>query len=115
MLNNLSIKKKLAVGIGAIVAILLILLTLAYTNFAKLSVASSWDRHTQEVLLEANRIETALLQIQASARGYVLTGDERTAQPIADQEEQVHQHINTMLRLTADNPAEQERLLELVG
>lgn len=40
MLRNLSIKKKLTVGFGAIVAILLLLLTLAYNNFARLSQAT---------------------------------------------------------------------------
>ena len=51
-MRNLSIKKKLIVGFGAIVAILLLLLSLAYNNFARLSQANAWDRHTLEVLLE---------------------------------------------------------------
>ena len=113
MLKNLSIKTKLAVGFGAIVAIILVLLTLAYTNFSKLSAASEWDRHTQEVLLEVAAVDNALLQIQTANRGFMLTGDEAIATPIAQQEKQTHAHIQRIRALTSDNPRQQARLAKL--
>ncbi|HWW73101.1 MAG TPA: CHASE3 domain-containing protein, partial [Duganella sp.] len=113
MLNDLSIKTKLAAGFGAIVAIILILLTLAYTNFSKLSRASEWDRHTLQVLLEANQIETALVQIQTSTRGFMLTGEESLTAPIAAEEEAVRRHHATITAMTADNPEQQQRLKRL--
>jgi methyl-accepting chemotaxis protein WspA len=113
MLKNLSIKTKLAIGFGGIVAIILLLLTVAYINFSKLSTASGWDRHTLQVLLEANQIETALLQIQTSTRGFMLTGEESTTRPIPAEEEATRRHLASMLALTADNPVQQERLKKL--
>ncbi|MFS2007433.1 methyl-accepting chemotaxis protein [Duganella sp. CT11-25] len=113
MLKDLSIKTKLAGGFGAIVAIILVLLATAYTNFSKLSTASEWDRHTLQVLLEANQIETALLQIQTSTRGFMLTGDESTTAPIPTEEEAVRRHLANILQLTSDNPIQQERLKRL--
>ena len=113
MLNNLSIKKKLTFGFSAIVAIILVLLTMSYNNFSQLSAASGWDRHTLEVLLEANRIETALLQIQTSTRGFMLTGEESTTKAIPAEEEAVHRHLAAIKKLTSDNPAQQERLARL--
>jgi methyl-accepting chemotaxis protein WspA len=113
MLKDLSIKKKLAMGFGAIVVIILILLATAYTNFSKLSTASAWDRHTLQVLLEANQIETALLQIQTSTRGFMLTGEESTVKPIPAEEEATRRHLANMVKLTADNPSQQERLVRL--
>src|SRR5450830_1504567 len=83
MLKNLSIKKKLASGFGVIVALIVILLATAYTNFTKLSTASNWDLHTMQVLLQAGQIETSLIQIQTSTRGFMLTGEESTTLPIA--------------------------------
>ncbi|GJJ03544.1 hypothetical protein RugamoR64_40820 [Duganella rhizosphaerae] len=113
MLNNLSIKKKLTFGFGAIIAIILVLLTMSYNNFSQLSAASGWDRHTLEVLLEANRIETALLQIQTSTRGFMLTGEESTTKQIPIEEETVRRHLAAIRTLTSDNPAQQERLARL--
>jgi methyl-accepting chemotaxis protein WspA len=113
MLNNLSIKKKLTFGFGAVIAIILILLTMSYNNFNQLSAASGWDRHTLTVLLEANKIETSLLQIQTSTRGFMLTGEESTTKPIAAEEESVRRHLAEIKALTSDNPAQQERLTRL--
>jgi methyl-accepting chemotaxis protein WspA len=113
MFKNLSIKKKLATGFGAIVAIIVILLALAYTNFTKLSAASTWDLHTMQVLLEAGQIETSLIQIQTSTRGFMLTGEESTTAPISGEEEAVRHHLDEITRLTADNPGQQERLKRL--
>jgi methyl-accepting chemotaxis protein WspA len=113
MFKHLSIKKKLALGFGAIVAIIVALLSVAYANFASLSTANGWDRHTLQVLLEANRIETALLQIQTSTRGFMLTGEESLTTVIAGEEQAVQRHLAAARKLTADNPAQQQRLQQL--
>ena len=113
MLKDLSIKTKLAAGFGAIIAIILILLATSYVNFSKLSTASEWDRHTLHVLLEANQIETSLLQIQTSTRGFMLTGEESTTRPIPAEEEATRRHLAAITKLTSDNPAQQERLARL--
>ena len=113
MLKDLSIKKKLTIGFGAIVAIILVLLALAYTNFTKLSTASGWDRHTQEVLIELSTIDNALLQIQTSNRGFMLTGDEAIAAPIPENEAKARAHHKKAAALTSDNPVQQERLAKL--
>jgi methyl-accepting chemotaxis protein WspA len=113
MLANLSIKKKLASGFGAIIVIIVILLTTAHANFTKLSAANEWDKHTLRVLLEAGEIETSLIQVQNSTRGFMLTGEESITKPIPIEEEKIRQHMVTIKRLTADNPAQQERLQRL--
>jgi methyl-accepting chemotaxis protein WspA len=113
MFNNLRIKNKLALGFGAIVVIILVLLSSAYNNFARLSEASGWDRHTLEVLLEAGKIESALLQVQNSTRGFMLTGDESIVTPIAREREAAHTFLNETAHLTIDNASQQERLKRL--
>ncbi|MGB9108137.1 MAG: methyl-accepting chemotaxis protein [Telluria sp.] len=112
-MHNFSIKKKLTVGIGAIVAIILCLLILAYNNFARLSQANGWDRHTLEVLLETNHIATSVLQVQSATRGYLLTGNESLVAPIHTEYERARSHLRRSLELTVDNAAQQERLRQL--
>ena len=112
-MHNLSIKNKLTIGFGAIVAIILFLLTLAYNNFARLSQANAWDRHTLEVLLETNHVATSVLQVQSATRGYLLTGNETLIAPIHNEYERARKHLRRTAELTADNPAQQERLRQL--
>jgi methyl-accepting chemotaxis protein WspA len=113
MLHNLSIKNKLTIGFTAIVAIILFLLSLAYNNFARLSQANQWDRHTLEVLLETNHIATSVLQVQSATRGYLLTGNETLVAPIRSEYERARSHLRRALALTPDNAGQQERLRQL--
>ncbi len=113
MLKNVGIKTKLAAGFGAVVAIILVLLAIAYTNFNKLSDASQWDKHTLEVLREADRTSIAVLELQAAERGYVLSGDDQLLAASADSEASLERRLQKLLTLTSDNPAQQERLHRL--
>lgn len=110
MFTDLSIKNKLFLGFGTIVAIILFLLILAYNNFSKMSDANRWDRHTLEVLLETNKIATNVLEIQAEVRGFLLTGDERFLTPQVNEEKFLEENIRRATKLTADNPAQNARV-----
>ena len=110
MLSNLSIKNKLSIGFGAIVALILFLILMAYNSFSRLSEANEWDRHSLEVLLETNHVTTAMLQVQSSVRGFVLTGNETLAAPIDNDYARARSHLRRVLDLTRDNAAQQERL-----
>jgi len=113
MLSNLSIKSKLSIGIGAIVAIILLLLGFAYNNFSRLQDARDWDRHTLEVLLETDKIATSMLQVQASVRGYMLTGNDGLLAAVEAEHANARRHLQRALELTRDNSAQQARLGQL--
>jgi methyl-accepting chemotaxis protein WspA len=113
MFRDLSIKNKLALGLGSIVAIILFLLALAYNNFSRLSAANGWNRHTLEVLLEANHVSTGVLQVQSSVRGYVMTGNDNLIAPVDSEFKEAGEHLAKAVALTADNPAQQQRLQQL--
>ncbi|KGF79688.1 chemotaxis protein [Massilia sp. JS1662] len=113
MFYNLSIRNKLVAGFGAIVAIILCLLILAYNNFARLSEANLWNRHTLEVLRELDTIATSVLQIQSSTRGYLLTGNENLVTPIRNEYATARAHVKRAQSITTDNAQQQERLRHL--
>ncbi len=113
MFHNLSIRNKLVAGFGAIVAIILCLLILAYNNFVRLSEANAWNRHTLEVLRELDTIATSVLQIQSSTRGYLLTGNESLVTPIRNEYATARDHLKRTQALTVDNAQQQERLRRL--
>jgi methyl-accepting chemotaxis protein WspA len=113
MWSNLSIKSKLSTGFGAVVAIILLLLIFSYNNFSRLSQARDWDHHTLEVLLETNKIATSMLQVQASVRGYLLTGNEGLLASVESEHASARRHLERAHELTRDNPRQQERLRQL--
>jgi len=113
MFHNLSIRNKLVAGFGAIVAIILCLLILAYNNFARLSDANLWNRHTLEVLRELDTIATSVLQIQSSTRGYLLTGNENLVTPIRNEYATARAHVKRAQAITTDNAQQQDRLRRL--
>lgn len=110
MLKNLSLHKKLYLGFGAIVALLLILLFSTYGNFHKLSEANEWDRHTLQVLVKSNAVEATLLDIQAEYRGFLLTGEERFLGRVNQNRSSLNDHMQDLVRLVSDNPEQVQRV-----
>jgi methyl-accepting chemotaxis protein WspA len=113
MFKDLRIKNKLYFGFVAIVAVILVLLAVAYDNFSQLSRANAWDRRSLEVLQQVDRIAKTALEVQATARGYFLTGNEATLAPLAEAESELRGHITKAAILTADNPTQQARVKRL--
>ncbi|MCE3264856.1 MAG: chemotaxis protein [Pseudoduganella sp.] len=109
-MNNLSIKHKLYFGFGSTVAIILILIGVAYNNFNQLSTANALDKHSMSVLIELGEAYASSLEVQNDARGYLLTGDESYLNSSNSSAAQMKQHLGNALRLTSDNPRQQERI-----
>ena len=113
MFKDLSIKKKLYLSFGAILAIILVLLSIAYNKFNSLSEANAWDRHTMDVIKSIDQLRLDLLQVQVEARGYYLTGAQlrydRTHKEMAD----LPGSILTLQKLTNDNPNQVIRFKKL--
>ncbi len=113
MFKDLSIKNKLYLGFGSIVAIILILLAVAYNSFSRLSEANAWDRHTMEVLVEIDKIHNSILQIQVEARGFILTGNEASLTPETDETGVLSQHTQKAISMTVDNKVQSERFRKI--
>ncbi|MHA4870395.1 methyl-accepting chemotaxis protein [Duganella sp. PWIR1] len=113
MFKNLSIKKKLYLGFGAILAIILVLLSIAYNRFNTLSEANAWDRHTMEVLQDIDVLRNDLLQVQVEARGYYLTGSEQRLQRARKEMADIPASVAALQKITSDNPAQVTRFKQL--
>ncbi|SEO58690.1 methyl-accepting chemotaxis protein WspA [Duganella sp. CF517] len=113
MLKHLSIKTKLYVGFGAILAIILLLLAIAYSRFNSLSEANAWDRHSMDVIQAIDNLRNDLLQVQVEARGYYLTGTparlERARKELLD----IPASVQTLQKLVSDNPQQLARFQQL--
>jgi methyl-accepting chemotaxis protein WspA len=113
MYQDLSIRKKLSVGFGAIVVIFLLLLVSAYQNLMRLHEANNWDRHTLRVLHQADSIHKNLLDVQAEYRGFAMTGKESYLAELDENEKEMRDGFDSMRQLVADNALQQERIRKM--
>ncbi|WP_322404271.1 methyl-accepting chemotaxis protein [Massilia luteola] len=112
-LSNLKIGTRLYFGFGGIVLLMLVLLTIAYTNFARLGKANELNIHTYRVLEEVNGMLGNLVNVETGERGFALTGNEASLEPLNEGQLAFKIHFEKAKSLTADNPHQQERLQKL--
>ncbi|MYM68341.1 HAMP domain-containing protein [Pseudoduganella sp. FT55W] len=113
MFKDLSIKKKLYLSFSAILAIILVLLSIAYNRFNSLSEANEWDRHTMDVIQAIDVLRNDLLQVQVEARGYYLTGTEQRLERTRKEMADLPASVAELQKLTADNPNQVVRFKKL--
>ncbi|MYN10582.1 HAMP domain-containing protein [Massilia sp. FT127W] len=112
-MSRTSIKRKLQLGLSAIIAIILLLLGGAYYNLARLSHASELDNHTMEVLLRIDQVTQAIQTIQIQARGFLLNGSDTSYTLPQTGMAGIHEHIAEVAALTRNNPDQQQRMQQL--
>lgn len=77
--------------------------------------AADWVVHSLEVQRDLENVKTDLRTAQAMARGHTLFGDGETLEHYRTSLADLHRQIAAVRALTADNPAQQRALDELVG
>jgi CheY-like chemotaxis protein/signal transduction histidine kinase len=89
---------------------LVVLATVSYRNVTALNRDADWVTHTFEVLSTKEALKHLRAEMEAGARGYVITGDaEFRDQALADSAELATVQ-SRLSRLTADNPTQQARI-----
>lgn len=100
-------------GFGIVILIMVTVIGNSYVNFAKESEAIQWNVHTYKVIQESNNLLTSVINMETGARGYVITGNESFLEPFNQGKASYEQHYRKLKELTADNPEQQRRLVEV--
>jgi methyl-accepting chemotaxis protein len=109
----LAISGRLLTVFGLGLAIFIALSVVSYTDVQQLADATSWVRHTHEVLKTIQRVNSDLLGLETAAQRFVITGRENLLTPYPDSVRELHDDERTLRRLTADNPRQQTRVTSL--
>ena len=115
MFKNLKVATRLYAGFAAVLAILLVLSTVAYVNFGALNEANRWNVHTYEVMSEVDGMLTALVNVETGERGFALSGEEAFLDPYKSGLASFKTHLDNAKKLTEDNPKQQERLANVLA
>jgi CHASE3 domain sensor protein len=98
---------------GTFALILFVLITigvLSYDSTAKLIDSEAWVDHTYMVIGEMNDMLVALRGAETGQRGFIITGEERYLEPYHGARQTAEQKLRDLMKLTADNPRQQQRL-----
>ena len=71
---------------------------------------TGWVDHTHQVIGKLNELTTLQGDMQAGARGFVVTGDEAFLAPYQVAKPQLRTEIADLIQTTADNPGQTDRL-----
>lgn len=110
---NWTTEKKVAVGFGLALVILILNMLVAYRNTRDLVENNLMVGHSQQVLRELEGLLATANNAQTGQRGYILTGEESYLEPYRAALSQVAEQIHLVKELTADQPSQQRRALAL--
>jgi CHASE3 domain sensor protein len=103
----LSRNVSLPLGVGVISAVFFVSL------ITYLLATIQWVQHTDRVINNANEAVKLTVDLETGMRGYLLSGDEKFLEPYETARPRIEVVLNTLLELTADNPAQTDRLRRL--
>jgi PAS domain S-box-containing protein len=111
-----SLRAKIAAGL-ATALLVLIVGGASYFAMARSTRAASLVAHTDSVLVERERVLSALKDAETGARGYMLTDDTIFLDPYKGASAKFSESLTRLRRLTTDNRLQQVRLdsLESIG
>ena len=107
--------QKLSLTFGFLL-LLMLLVGNAWVTRRQLQVQlddQAWVEHTKQVLFEVAETESLLKDAETGQRGFLYTGEARYLGPYQSSISQVSPHLASLAQLTADNPHQLARVLEL--
>ncbi len=113
MLNNLSIPKKLMLALGLIILTILSVNTVIYLKSSEVRQTTFWNDHTMKVIAASNDIVANMVNQETGYRGFLLSNEQKFLDPYKSGWEAFGKAWSEAKSLTADNPAQQQRLDEV--
>lgn len=110
---KLSLERKIALGFGSAIFVLLLVTTAAWWNVARFRGTQFWVERSREVLSNLEQALSDVLSMQASTRGFVLTGSDDVLVPFNTGSAHLDATLRELRRLTADNPTQGAELARL--
>ncbi len=75
--------------------------------------SENWVEHTWQVIDEVERIMGSAKDAETGNRGFLITGDEEYLAPYASGKTELPHELDVFQQLTADNPSQQVRVVEM--
>jgi signal transduction histidine kinase len=104
----MSSRKKAQVAFASAVIMLCLSALATYLTILRLTGSEKWVVHTREVQAALGNLDSALLNAERAASGYVITGSADFLNDFEATAPRVYQALRHLRELTKDNPKQQE-------
>ncbi|KAF0815332.1 Frizzy aggregation protein FrzCD [Andreprevotia sp. IGB-42] len=108
-----SIGAKIWLSFVAILIVIVVIGSTAYQSINTLIEAAGWRSHTYQVRTALAVVLSNLKDAETGQRGYLITGEDRYLEPYRAALQQMDGVQAELKTLTADNPAQQQRITSL--
>ncbi len=108
-----SLENKIAAGFAAALLLLVLFGALAWKNARQFEDVLDSGYHRHELLYQLEGCVNHLVQILTESQRYLLTGNEGSVERWAEQTRLAERAMQRLRQLTADNAAQQSRLVQL--
>ncbi|WP_304622789.1 methyl-accepting chemotaxis protein [Roseateles caseinilyticus] len=115
MNKSWALKQKLVATFASLLAFAGALIAVALVNTHRLIDTVNWNTHTYEVLTASEDLLLSMVNIETGLRGFVVSGKDKFLEPFNQGTKDFSVHFDRARSLTADNPAQQERLDRLMA
>src|SRR5271169_6278642 len=112
-MDERSFQRLLRRAVAIPVALLILLAGVLGVEIATLNRSLNQVDHTDQVITNARLALRYMVDMESSARGFELTGDDRFLKTFQSAELQVPSSIEALSELTSDNPAQQARIRDI--
>jgi len=109
-MNERSFQRLLRRTVAVPVALLGLLAIVLVIEILTLTGSLRLVDHTDQVITNARQAMRYMTDMESSARGFELTGDERFLKTFQNAESQVPSSVDALTQLTNDNPTQRERV-----
>src|SRR6204780_394414 len=113
MENKSPLDRKIQLAFGSAILTLLVVGVISYHAMEVSSESDRWVRHTHEVLESLQDLLSSMQDLEASSRGFVLTGKESYLETYRASISRTEQEKTIVASLTADNPARRLQIPKL--
>jgi PAS domain S-box-containing protein len=113
MKNKSPLDRKIQLAFGSAILTLLVVGVISYHAMEVSSESDRWVRHTHEVLESLQDLLSSMQDLEASSRGFVLTGKESYLETYRASISRTEQEKTIVASLTADNPARRLQIPKL--
>jgi len=102
-----GIEKKIMIGAGLILAVLIINALVSYGATRRLIDHEQQVTHTSKVLAELESVMSTMKDAETGERGYLITGETPFLEPYQEAIGQINGRLERLRQLTADDPNQQ--------
>jgi PAS domain S-box-containing protein len=110
---KLTLERQIPLVFAIAILLLIIVVFFAFGSMNSLTNALSWEKHTQQVLLQLDDTLRLVVDAETGGRGFIITRDDSFLEPYTQAQQKIDGNLAQLRTLIDDNPGQKEKVSRL--